>query len=319
MMETQLLHLMDVGMLGVDLCNNITDYLRELLREDSLAAIVDPVNRQTPDNPTISSWHDPTRSLEDHYEMGPGLCIIINQKTFYVDNDPSATKLDDRLGTDRDRDEFEATFTMFGAEVVIHDNLDHKQLDQALNQAAKKANNKKYYWLVVCILSHGRRHNGVDEILGCNGVAVNRNDIILKFVDSKGIPNLHLRPKMFFFQACRGAESQQGVPKRSLETIRSDNAAGGIDTHEGWPNRSDFLVSSATIEDFVSFRSTEHGSFFIRILCDELQKNGHKVCIQDILTTVNRRVASHKVKPVTFCQYDHEHNCIVLFFSQSTP
>lgn len=41
-----------------------------------------------------------------HHPQGPGLCVIVNQKTF-------SSGLQDRLGTDRDRDELEATFTLF--------------------------------------------------------------------------------------------------------------------------------------------------------------------------------------------------------------
>jgi len=297
MMETQMLHFMEIGVVKMEnnCWMNLMEYLK-LIDQTMVSYVAPPPNNPPPKPRKINSWHDDTKSLEDHYEMGPGLCIIINQKTFYVDPDPSlyASKLEDRIGTDRDRDELDATFTMFGAEVVVHNNLTHKQIDLETTKDAVKANNSKYYWLVVCILSHGRRQNGEDEILGCNGVPVIRKQIIQKFTDSDKCPALHQRPKLFFFQACRGTDRQQGIPPPSPEIIQSDGECGANESQQGGPNRADFFIGSATIEDFVSYRSTEHGSFFIRHLCNELQENGHKLYIEDIMREVNRKVFNYR-------------------------
>merc|ERR1712080_71804 len=122
---------------------------------------------------------------------------------------------------------------------------------------------------------------------------VNRKSIIQKFTDSDKCPALHQRPKLFFFQACRGADSQQVTPSQPVEVIQADGA-GGNECDKGGLNRADFLIGSATIEDFVSYRSTEHGSFFIRLLCLELQENGHKTYIEDIMREVNRKVSTHR-------------------------
>lgn len=54
------------------------------------------------------------------------------------------------------------------------------------------------------------------------------------------------------------------------------------------------MVASATIEDFVSFRSTIEGSFFILHLCKALQKYGHEKALGDIMINVNKNVASYR-------------------------
>lgn len=54
------------------------------------------------------------------------------------------------------------------------------------------------------------------------------------------------------------------------------------------------MVASATIEDFVSFRSTIDGSFFIRHLCEELQNHGHEKSLPDVMTRVISKVAGHR-------------------------
>merc|ERR1711892_485006 len=197
-----------------------------------------------------------------------------------------AQKLDDRLGTDIDRNELEATFLLFGADIIIFNDLTHEEMIKNLESAAERANHKKYSWVAVSVLSHGRRLNGVDEILGCNGVGVDRKLIINTFADASKCPNLQRKAKMFFFQACRGNES---TTPTIHPTIASDSAVKSID---GWPALGDYMVASATIEDFVSFRSTIDGSFFIRHLCNELQNHGHEKSIADIMIRVNAKVSS---------------------------
>ena len=49
-------------------------------------------------------------------------------------------------------------------------------------------------------------------------------------------------------------------------------------------------VASATIQDFVSFRSTVEGSFFIRHLCKVLQDHGHEKTLADLMIIVNSKV-----------------------------
>ena len=50
------------------------------------------------------------------------------------------------------------------------------------------------------VLSHGKRVQGWDLVMGVNGV--DRTDIQEKFADSS-CPNLTGKPKLFFYQACR--------------------------------------------------------------------------------------------------------------------
>ena len=123
-------------------------------------------------------------------------------------------ELDDRLGTDRDRDELEVTFTLLGAKCLIFNDLTHRELQETLEQAALQANNPKYFWVAVCVLSHGRRLDNVDEIFGVNGIGMDRKKVdktksikilimtffLLQIISIFADPNLHMKPKLFFFQ-----------------------------------------------------------------------------------------------------------------------
>ena len=173
MIESQFLHLLMLNH-SEPICPYVKDCLQQMQRAD----LVNLFEQDSCGNQSCQI-HIKKIDLEDeHYQQGPGLCVIINQKIFYSDPSyPNAPRLEDRLRTDRDRDELEATFTVFGADCLIFDDLTHEEMLDKLERAALKANNQKYFWVSVCVLSHGRRLNGVDEILGCNGVGIDRKKV----------------------------------------------------------------------------------------------------------------------------------------------
>jgi len=284
MMETQFLHLIVKSTPGP-----ICQYVKSCLQLIQSAHLLNIFEQDSCGNRSCKAHIRSPGQGEEYYEQGPGLCVIINQKLFYADpRYPGVGKQEDRLGTDRDRDELEVTFTLFGAVCLIFNDLTHEEIINKLEKAAIKANDQNYCWVAVCVLSHGQRVNGVDEIFGCNGVGVERKKIVGMFADASKCPNLQKKPKLFFFQACRGNESTVAAARAN---IASDSP---VPTIKGWPSISDYMIASATIEDFVSYRSTTDGSFFIRNLCDELQKHGHEKSLSDVMTCVNRKVAGYR-------------------------
>jgi len=249
----------------------------------------------------VDKQHKENTAIEDfpeteYYPRGHGLCVIVNQKTF-----PEG--LQDRLGTDRDRDELEATFTLFQADVLKWDNLSAKDMLEHLSLARTRANSSMYdyKWLAVCVLSHGRRVANVDQIIGCDGQGVDRKLIINMFADASQCPKLHMKPKIFIFQACRGTEATEmqtpghvSIPIEPPGEVSTDSGAVPIMATTGRPRLTDYVIASPTIEEFVAFRSTTDGSFYIRHLCKELQEKGHKQHVADILTMVNDKVMSYR-------------------------
>ena len=53
---------------------------------------------------------------------------------------------------------------------------------------------------LIFIFNFRQKGVNVDEVMGCNGVSIDRKEVILKFADSSMCPNLHNKPKLFFFQ-----------------------------------------------------------------------------------------------------------------------
>ena len=106
-----------------------------------------------------------------YYDQGAGLCVIINQKLF------SAPDLTNRLGTDRDEDELKTTFTLLGVaeqDFLVFRDLTDTEMMSSLETAASRANSPELAWLAVVVLSHGKRVQGRDLIMGVNGRGVVR-------------------------------------------------------------------------------------------------------------------------------------------------
>ncbi|XP_053389766.1 caspase-3-like isoform X2 [Mercenaria mercenaria] len=61
---------------------------------------------------------------------------------------------------------------------------------------------------------------------------------------------------------------------------------------ENIPDEADFLIGYATVSGYVSFRSRNHGSWYIRKLCEILDSHADRCDLLSILTEVNRQVAT---------------------------
>jgi len=224
------------------------------------------------------------------YTRGPGICIIINQKIFSKRN----SDLEDRHGTDKDRDDLIVTFTLLGVkaeDLKVYNDLTDTQMREKIEAVAKMADTRPdCAWVSVVILSHGRQKLGEDEIMGVNGEGLKKSDILNAFSATK-CKNLQKKPKLFWFQACRNKENEAVRETRNIrETgnkIASDNPVPTVDK---LPALMDYMVGSATVANASSYRSTEAGSFFIQNLCKVLKKYAEKEPLSRMCLRVTNEV-----------------------------
>lgn len=272
-METLLLHLMSNRGVG-EVCSILLNSLLALDQQE----LVSVFHSLPCGSPECSVHVSRVDSSVPYYDQGSGLCVIINQKLFTVPDLPN------RLGTDRDEEELKTTFTLLGVaekDLLIYRDLTDTEILSSLKTAASRANSSDLAWLAVVVLSHGKRVQGQDLIMGINGRRVVREHIENIFADSSVCPNFTGKPKMFFYQACRVQDEEseelseaRHVSSTSLPTIGS----------------SDVLTYSSTTAGFVSYRHMVDGSFFIRHLCEVLQDKAEDEHLEDLLKIVNGRV-----------------------------
>lgn len=136
-------------------------------------------------------------------------------------------------------------------------------------------------------------------------------DEVTSYFTDEACPSLSGKPKIFFIQSCRGKKFDYGHPMSySLQyRLQRQDMLGGrenvdvtaygkipmeLETEEmvhNPPNHPDFLIVRSTMPDYVSFRNTTQGSWFIQHLCEELNKSGNHLDILTLLTFVNQRVS----------------------------
>lgn len=163
--------------------------------------------------------------------------------------------------------------------------------------------------------------HGTDNMLAAHDVDYSIERVTSAFND-ESCPSLAGKPKLFFIQACRGALFDSGHVrdisgdfKDIFHTLNRDHGSHeSIDTNpfslnieeeeveeEGIedifynpPIFKDCLMVRSTMSKYFSFRNTDSGSWFIQDLCNELEANGTKADILNLLTHVNWSVSERK-------------------------
>ncbi|XP_055722455.1 caspase-8-like isoform X2 [Salvelinus fontinalis] len=245
-------------------------------------------------------------SLYEMTSVPRGLCLIINNEIF--------DKLRERTGSNKDVEDLANIFSRMKFRVVMCKDKtaveipivlkvfsELKQLSDLQQCGVKEWVSGQFTDLkdlpkhsdafVCCILSHGEK----EGVCGTDGTVVPTIDILSPF-NGTNCSILVEKPKLFFIQACRGKDVQGGVPVNKKPKVEGTDRE--LDTDDGQvqdytlPLYSDYLVFMANVEQYVSIRNVNTGSWFIQSLCGQLGKGctGGKD-IHAIITLVNAEVS----------------------------
>ncbi|XP_074151755.1 caspase-7 isoform X1 [Sminthopsis crassicaudata] len=203
-----------------------------------------------------------------------GKCIIINNKQFDV-----KTGMGTRNGTDKDAEGLYKCFKNLGFDVIVYNNRSCVDMQNLLKQVSQEDHTDSACFACI-LLSHGEE----DLIYGTDGVTPIK-DLTVHFRGDK-CRSLLGKPKLFFIQACRGSEFDDGIQTDS-GPINDTNANPGCKI----PVEADFLFAYSTVPGYYSWRNPGKGSWFVQALCSVLNEDGKSLEIMQILTRVNYRVA----------------------------
>ena len=211
-----------------------------------------------------------------------GYCVIINNEIFHSTSIPA---LRERAGTHRDGQQLEQTFRNLNYHTVTYNDLSTTEMINIL-QHISQINHSQFDSFVCCILSHG--NNG--RVYGSDST-----DVELKYIyslfDTNSCPTLSERPKIFIIQACRGTNIDKGA-KLYEDSQVFQEMEKDLPPPIPFQNHEvllfcDFLIAYGTVEGFVAWRHPDKGSWFIEILCNNLQRLYDQWDIIQILTFVN--------------------------------
>ncbi|KAJ8416540.1 hypothetical protein AAFF_G00358280 [Aldrovandia affinis] len=205
-----------------------------------------------------------------------GQCVIINNKNF-----DEKTGMSVRNGTDIDAGMVMKTFGSLGYKLKIFNDLKVVEIEKELTKASEEDHSNSASFVCV-LLSHG------DEgVLFGTDRAVELKKLTGLFRGDR-CATLVGKPKLFFIQACRGSELDDGVIETD-SALETDSVAD--ESPIRIPVEADFLYAYSTAPGYYSWRNTSNGSWFIQSLCHMFSKYGKELEVMQIMTRVNNRVA----------------------------
>ncbi|XP_074652433.1 uncharacterized protein LOC141906880 isoform X1 [Tubulanus polymorphus] len=218
----------------------------------------------------------------------PGLVLIINQFT------------QDRLGTEKDEDDIKQLFkNELNFDVIVTRDLSKVDADRMIEEVKSKLKTGLHDSFVLFILSHGDKE-GIKTV-GSDGHE--EPDVRLKIdelhkqLNSSSLPEMSGKPKVILVQACRGEQEMSGNIESDdkCKTKESRTNEETQNQKQFIPKEADFLTAYSQTNEYLSYRNTCEGSWFIQEFLDVLNDNKH--ChVLDILTMVNSNIADRQTR-----------------------
>ncbi|GFU33617.1 caspase-3 [Nephila pilipes] len=201
-----------------------------------------------------------------------GYCMIINNVDFDL--------LQRRDGSDEDAVALESLFRMLGYEVTPKRNLTAEKMEINLTEFKEQNKWSSVDSCVLIILSHGDSVANQDIIYGTDSDYMKKMDIYQMF-DNINCESLRFKPKMFFFQACRGINEDSGG-----YVSESTDAAKIVKI----PSMSDLLVAHSTLPNHLSYRHLIKGAWFCQDLVQVFSEDYATQDLETMLKTVAQKV-----------------------------
>lgn len=243
-------------------CNNMTDD-NNLINRPSTSAAIMPV------------LIDADRYNMDHKHRGK--CIIFNHEEF-------DENVDKREGSTVDVKRLQESFGRLGFDIEVENDLSHAEIMDKIEKMSQYDHTDNDC-LCVIMLTHGLQN----DLIWAKDVAY-RSDKIWKPFTADKCTTLAGKPKLFFFQACRGDRVDSGV----ILSPRSLTPSEATDTVTSYkiPTHADFLLAHSSVQDFYTWRNPVEGTWYIQCLCKVLDEHGTNMDLMSMLTLTARKIAT---------------------------
>lgn len=212
--------------------------------------------------------------LADYYNMNNprrGNAIIFSHVVF----DGNLLK---REGATKDEKDLGEVLKALKFDVKIYNDLKYGAIYDVISTLSK-SDYSNVDCLLIAVMTHGDR-----------GKIYARDhqyppDFLWRSFSGDNCPSLAGKPKLFFVQACRGDEVDDGA------RVRVRTQSDGQGNHYTIPVMADILVMYSCYDGYLSWRSVQNGSWFIQSLCEELKLRARDTDLLTLLTFLNRRMA----------------------------
>ncbi len=253
----------------------------------------------------------------NNYDMNHekrGIALVINISEY----DPTPTneeKPKERVWSKKDVENLKQTLEYLEFDLKMDENLTQSELENVLKEQTEKSH-ENYDCFLCVVMSHG-----IDDHI------VTRDNKLISFADImapiKSCTTLINKPKMFFFQACRGDKKLESILREQLppvsqssissaNSIKSSQIARMTDLNKfsilpPIPNNkaeyeSDLLVYCSTLPGHLSWSNNdpEEGTIFIKSVCDvfnDAYKNiPNNLSLAQMVNRINNELSSKIVE-----------------------
>ena len=239
----------------------------------------------------------------DHAKRG--IALVVNIRTY----NPNPFKLNERKWSEPDVENLKQSLQYLEFDLKLHENLTANEIRDKIQKIADIDHMDSDCFLCV-VMSHGNE----DKIVTRDNKEISFEEIMAPI---KLCPSLENKPKLFFFQACRG-ENEMEIPRVKSRPnsgsampsaqINSDNSSQNnsadsklVTTNLKTRNtaESDLLVYNATLPKHYAYGTETEGTYFIQSVCEVL-KDSYKnlpnnLPLSQMITRVNRRVKEKEI------------------------
>ncbi|XP_051154831.1 caspase-1-like isoform X2 [Leptopilina boulardi] len=205
-----------------------------------------------------------------------GKCVIFNHDIF-------DTGFEKREGSTNDAKRIQKTFQNLGFIIELLDNLKHNEIIGKIEKLQNEDHSDNDC-ICIFVLTHGL----TNDLICAKDVAYSSDNIWKPFTADKCI-SLAGKPKLFFFQACRGDKFDSGISlMRSAVRTETDSATAAYKI----PTHADFLIAHSTVQGFFSWRNPAEGTWYIQCLCEIIDEHAETTDLVRMLTMTSRKVAT---------------------------
>jgi hypothetical protein len=201
-----------------------------------------------------------------------GIALVINIRTYDA---PNPLKLKERVWSEQDVKNLKTTLEYLEFDLRFYENLKANEIRDQIQKLADEDHSNSDCFLCV-VMSHGNE----DKIVTSDNKLMSFEEIMAPIKSCKSLEN---KPKLFFFQACRGDNEMENPRVRSRsdsgESISSgegntDSAinSDSLDTKKKTRKNaeSDLLVYNATLPKHYAYGTEKDGTVFIKNVCQVL-------------------------------------------------
>lgn len=210
-----------------------------------------------------------------------GYFFMINNVQFVNDI------MDRRIGAEVDERNLAELFKEFGYIVEKYRNEGLEDMKRKIREFAQRREHSRYDSCVVAIMSHGiaRRSKQDSTIISADGQLLEIEWVLEQFTNENA-RSLVAKPKIFFFQTCRGDSQDYGV-KLTSGRIQTDSSSSVV-----LRSMSDILIGYSTLPGFASNRDVYLGTWYIQAICEVFMEHACDTDVEDMLKMVDQKLAT---------------------------